>query len=135
MIRPRALAGPVMAMARPARPGAERAAVVAAAAALPMIKSRRGKAAALARRVLAELCRELERDPLLARLEQLSDESPLATLTGHIQGMVNKAQAQRLRARGGRFLSILEQRAEVQAIAADLEPTLARRYDRHLGAS
>lgn len=129
---PSAICGPVQAMARPARPQAERAAVLAAASGLLNVKSRRGKASALARKVLGELGRELERDPFLSQLEQVANGNPYAILAAHILDKVIEAQVDRLRARQGRIISVLEQRAEAGAIAADLEPLLVRRYERHL---
>ncbi len=139
MMRPRALASPVMAMARPARPQAERSAVLAAAAAYPVSWAVTRKASALASKVVAELVRELQSDPLLAHLEHLSSQSPVLTLAtdpdiNSLDEIVER-QVERLRARNGRYLSVLGQRAELSAIAAEVEPLLAGRFERHLRAS
>lgn len=131
---PRAICGPVLGMARPARPQAERSAVLAAAATYPEGWAVTRKASALASKVVAELVREVQTDPLLAHLEHLADDGPLPVLALHSLEEVIECQVQRLRARNGRYLSILEQRAEVKAIALELEPLLAGRFERHLRA-
>lgn len=139
MQRPKALAGPVRAMARPARPQAERAAVLAATAAYPPSWAVTRKASALASKVVAEVLRELQSDPLLTTLEQLTGQSPVLTLATDPEintlDEIVERQVERLRARNGRYLSNLEQRAELIAIAAEVEPLLAGRFERHLRAT
>lgn len=111
-------------MVRLGRLAAELTAVSAVATAFSSINSRRGKASALARKVLAELGRELERDPFLSQLEEMANGNPCATLAAHVLDRVIEGQVDRLRARQDRIISILEQRSEVSAIAADLELSL-----------
>lgn len=135
---PRAICGPVQAMARPARPQAERSAVLAAAAAYPESWAITRKASALASKVVAELVREVQTDPLLVHLEHLERQGPVPTLA--IDPEINsleeilERQVERLRSRNGRYLSSLEQRAELTAIAGEVERLLAGRYERHLRA-
>ncbi|NTZ44048.1 hypothetical protein G7A66_13360 [Altererythrobacter sp. SALINAS58] len=125
-------------MARPSRPQAERAAVLAAAGDYPASWAVTRKASALASKVVAELVKELQSDRLLTVLEQLACQSPVLTLATDPEintlDEIVERQVERLRARHGRHLSPLEHRAELSAIAAEVEPLLAGRYDRHLRA-
>lgn len=145
---PRALCGPVWGMARPARPAGERAAVREAAAVIraeTKLKADEPVARAIAARVVKAAIREIARDeadPLasaMAELEQKLFASPFVTLATCAE--IDTARefverrVERLRARGGRYLTPAQQSVERAAIAADLSSLLAARYLRHLRSS
>lgn len=139
MILPRAICGLPMAMARPSRPQLEAQAVREAAALVS--GSIQAKARAVAAQVVAELMLELERgdDPImqaLAELELQTKPGPVVRLATcpeiDTAAAFIERQIARLRARGGRYLAAHDQRAEIAAIAAEVEVVLTGRYARHL---
>lgn len=142
---PRALIGPVMAMARPSRPMAEVAAVQAASdevrretglQSVPLL------AAEVARRVIEEMLRDLEadhEDRLIAALNAVKRQlMPSAISTLATCPDIDTAadyvtrRVQRVQARSGRYLSPADQQRERSAISAELQSFLAARYSRHL---
>lgn len=140
---PRALIGPVMAVARgPARPPLEARLVREAVDAVaPRSAPREPLARDLARRVVEELVSFLAEpdDPLLTALGEmnrkvfpsaavvLATDPDIDTLAVFIEARVDA-----LRARSGRNLDATQDRAEVRGILATLEGRLSRRYLRHL---
>lgn len=142
---PRALIGPVMAVARgPARPPLEARLVREAVDAVaPRSAPREPLARDLARRVVAELEAFLEApdDPLLNALSEMhrkifpSPEMALATDPEvDTLALFIDARIEKLRSRHGCGLPPDEDIAERRAIMAELEPRLAGRYLRHLRA-
>lgn len=142
---PRALIGPVMAVARgPARPPLEARLVQEAVASAPSDAPREPLARDLARRVVEELTAFLAEpdDPLLAALGEvarkafpspavaLATDPDVDTLALFVQGRVDA-----LRSRSGHTLSPGQDEAEKRAILANIETRLAGRYLRHLRAS
>ena len=138
---PRALVGSVRAMARPARPSSELVAVREAAMA---VTQDTGAIAAhplarqIASRVVREFMRELDGaadDPFLRKLREAS-QCPFAVLATdpHIDThrMFVDRRLARMIARGGRYLTGAEQKAEQAAIGEEIEKVLAGRYLRHL---
>lgn len=143
MILPRALRGPVYAMARPARPAAEAAAVAAAA---DLVRAETGIAAVqplareIARRVVAELLADLQRDPFEATLAVLErGGSPVVRLATCPEidtvSIFVQRRVERLEGRGGRYLTSAEQSMERRRIAGEVEAALEGRYARCLRAS
>lgn len=142
---PRALSGPVMGMARPRRPEAEADAVRAAA---EIVRRETGLSSAkaisqeIAARVIRELMTEIEGDPLelaLAAVERDLIGAPVQRLAScpdinTISEFVQR-RMKRVEDRQGRYLSQAEQVAERHAIAAEMRPVLAGRYDRLLRAT
>lgn len=140
---PRALIGPVMAMARPARPAAEIAAVWEAARLVRRetgISSLPALAREIAARVTTAMLADIERvDELsiaLAAIEQQMLPSPIVTLATcpdieTLDAYVER-RVMRLRARSGRYLSLAQQVDEREAVVADMRGGLAARYLRHL---
>ena len=140
---PRALIGPVMAMARPARPAAEIEAVREAAA---LIEQEIGRmsypsiACEIAARVVSAMLSDLDRsDPLaiaLAAIEQQLLPSPIRTLAIcpeiNTLEMYLEHRVALLRSRAGRYLGSAEQRSEREAISAEMRKLLTGRYLRHL---
>lgn len=139
---PRALIGPVMAVARgPARPPLEARLVRAAVASAPPQAPREPLARDLARKVVEELAAFLSEpaDPLLSAIGEmnrkvfpspvtaLASDGDIDTLSLFIEGRVDA-----LRNRHGRGLSPADDAAERRAVMADVEKRLARRYLRHL---
>lgn len=139
---PRALIGPVMAVARgPTRPPLEARLVRQAVASAPPHAPREPLARDLARKVVEELAAFLSEpdDPLLAALGEmgrralpsavtaLATDPDIDTLTLFID-----ARVESLRNRSGRGLSPADDAAERRSIMADVERRLARRYLRHL---
>lgn len=142
---PRALLGPIRAMARPARPAAELIAVREAASVLAHHDGGRNAerlANEIAERVVAELMSRLDQaasDPFvtaLASLEQRYAPSPFITLATCPEidtiSLFVERRVRRMRDRAGRYLSPAEQRAERGSISSELVQGLARRYCRHL---
>jgi hypothetical protein len=144
---PRALIGPVVAMARPSRPFAEVAAVLSACEAVRRElgpKSIPTLTAEVARRVVDELLHYIEADQgdeLIAALNAVKREMlPSAISTLATCPCIDTAadfvdrRVQRLQARSGRYLSVAEQQREKSIIAAELRSLLSARYSRHLRA-
>lgn len=141
---PRALIGPVMAVARgPARPPLEARLVREAVAAAPSQSPREPLARDLARRVVQELAAFLAEpdDPLLAALGEVARKafpSPAAALATDPDvdtlALFIEARVEALRNRCGRGLSPADDAAERRAIMANVEARLAGRYVRHLRA-
>lgn len=142
---PRALVGPLRAMARPTRPMCEVAAVREAADIIrresgPSTNHRLAKEIAL--RVVAKVLREVEQptdEPFvsaLAALEQRYAPSPFVTLATcpEIDTMSEfvERRIRRVRSRAGRYLSSFAQAQERAVISADLVALLTHRYCRHL---
>ena len=141
---PRALIGPVMAVARgPARPPLEARLVREAVATVPSHHPREPLARDLARRVVEELTAFLAEpdDPLLAALGEVARKafpSPAVALATDPDvdtlSLYVEARVEALRNRCGRGLSPGDDAAERRAIMADVEARLAGRYLRHLRA-
>lgn len=143
---PRALIGPVLAMARPARPAAEIIAVREAAAMVRLetnLSSIPAVAREIAARVVEAMLADIERDDALsialAAIERQLAPSPLSTLAtcpeiNTAEGFVER-RAARLRARSGRYLTPAQQDAERKAIAADITGGLSRRRRLLVGSS
>jgi hypothetical protein len=139
---PRGIVGPIMAMARPARPVAEAAAVKAAAKALGRHRSVNAVSRDIARQVVADLMRYLDldlADPMIAALAELeahAEPSPITRLARcpeiDTAAQILDRRASLYRARGCRQLSALDRAAETRAIAALVEQHLSARYARHL---
>lgn len=131
------IVGPVMAMARPPRPVRERMAVHQAASALTC-PSNRAKAAMIAKQVAADAVAYLNADPVEQRLGDLdavfapSPPSPITTLARcpeiNTVGLVATRRAERFEARSFRQIGQREWDTETQAITAEVERVLARRY-------
>jgi hypothetical protein len=143
---PRALIGPVMAVARgPARPPLEARLVRQAVDAVaPRSAPREPLARDLARRVVEELVAFLSEpdDPLLAALGEVSRKafpSPITALAVDSEvdtlALFIDLRVEALRSRSGRGLSPNADAAERRAILAQVERRLARRYLRHLRAA
>lgn len=143
---PRALIGPVMAMARgPARPPLEARLVREAVDAVaPRSAPREPLARDLARRVVEELATFLAEpdDPLLAALGEVARKafpSPVVALATDPDvdtlSLFIEARVEALRNRCGRGLPPGEDAAERRAIMADVEGRLAGRYLRQLRSS
>jgi len=142
---PRALCGPVSAMARPARPPAEIAAVKAAAA---IVRADTGAtsnpaiAREIAARVVTALIADLERDPndelaaAMAAVEQRLLPSPFVKLATcpdiDTASEYVKRRVARYEARATRYIAEKQDRAENAAIADQLMEAIARRYLEHL---
>lgn len=141
---PRALIGPVMAVARgPARPPLEARLVREAVASAPPHTPREPLARDLARKVVEELAAFLSEpdDPLLIAIGEVSrrafpspavalaTDPEVDTLAVFIAGRV-----ERLTNRHGRGLSPADDAVERRAILAEMEERLAGRYLRHLRA-
>lgn len=138
---PRALVGSVQCMARPRRPVAE-AQVVRRAAAMVVgergLKSAKSIAAYIAERVVAELDRERDADPLeltFAAVERaLHPPCPIHTLASCPE--INTAadflriRVRKLQDRSGRYLAGPGQAKEGSAVQAELRSLLASRYGR-----
>lgn len=141
---PRALIGPVMAVARgPARPPVEARLVREAVASAPAHAPREPLARDLARRVVEELVAFLSEpdDPLLGLIGEVSRRafpSPAVALATDPDvdtlALFVAARVEALRNRHGRGLSPADDAAERRAIMTDVERRLARRYLRHLRA-
>ncbi|MBW4330040.1 hypothetical protein KY084_04025 [Stakelama sp. CBK3Z-3] len=137
---PRALRSPVMAMARPARPREETAAVREAADA---VRAETGLTAAdpvasiIARRVVeaARAYLDEEMDPFVAALKEAQrrlEGCPFDTLatdaTIDTLGLFVAARVQRLQARQGRMIPSQDDEAECGELWAGVQKTLWRRY-------
>lgn len=144
---PKALIGPVMAMARPSRPTAEVAAVRAASEDVSRETGLRSVpllAAEIARQVVEEMLYDLETeqdDRLIAALNAVKRQlmpsaiSTLATCPDIDTAADYVARrVQRVQARSGKYLSPADQQREKSAISAELQSFLAARYSRHLRA-
>ena len=141
---PRALIGPVMAVARgPARPPLEARLVREAVTDAPSPAPGEPLARDLARRVVEELTAFLAEldDPLLSAIGEMNRKvfpSPVTALAtdGDIDtlALFIDARVQAMRDRYGRGLSPADDTAERRSIMADVERRLARRYLRHLRA-
>jgi hypothetical protein len=127
-------------MARPRRPEREGELVRIVAAELPPCSARR-QAVAIARRVAAEVLRDIDIPPgdLRALTRELSlalapsPVSVLATCPEIDTGEVARTARLRLfEARGCRHLPEAEWPAERRAVLRDVERVLANRYARHL---
>lgn len=143
---PRALIGPVMAMARgPARPPLEARLVREAIDAVaPRSAPREPLARDLARMVVEELTAFLAEpdEPLLAALGEVARKafpSPAVALATDPDvdtlALFIDARVDALRDRCGRGLPPSEDAAERRAIMADVEARLTGRYLRHLRAA
>lgn len=133
---PRAIRGPVLGMARPARPAAEAAAVAEAAARIRAETGHRAVqpiAREIARRVVAELLTDLDRDPLEAALVEPSAVRTLATCAEiDTVSLFVERRVERLRARAGRDLSPFQQAHERREVAIEITNLLSNRYARAL---
>lgn len=134
---PRAIRGPVMAMARPRRPAAERDAVRALAN--PSLSARRN-ADLIAGRVVRAYLADLERDDPMARalfdVQQRLEPDPahaLATArdSGASERFVRERTA-RFEARGCRQLALADWESETAEIAKAVRAYLSRRFRDHL---
>jgi hypothetical protein len=103
------------------------------------LTSARALSREIASRVILELMKELEGDPLdlaLAAIERNLIGSPFQRLAScpaiDTAALFVEMRIERVRARSGRYLSPPEQASERRALMGDLEGKLARRYDRHL---
>jgi hypothetical protein len=129
-------------MARPRRPDAEARAVREAAEAVKAetgLTSAKALSREIARRVVVELVKELEADPLdlsLAAIERTLLGSPFQRLAScpdiDTASEFVERRVKRLRARCGGDLLPAEQARERDEVAAELRASLAHRYDRHL---
>lgn len=138
MIPARGLVGPVMAMARPRRPEAEREAVreaVAGSTGSAIERARR-----LAHAVASAALADIDRDPadhVIVLLRGLSP-SPVDRLSTSAEidtsGLIVAERLRRLRARGGRRLSERETEAEDAEVLGAVAATLSRRYRKILSA-
>ncbi|OHT22186.1 hypothetical protein [Edaphosphingomonas haloaromaticamans] len=132
---PRGLIGPIYAMARPRRPGAERETVIAAAGTNGSASNR---ARQLARAVAAAALADIDRDPAEHVIRLLRDlaPTPLDTLAISAEidtaGLVIAERVRRLRARGGRRLSDREALSEDSEVIAAVASILSERYRRYL---
>lgn len=135
---PRAIRGPVCAMARPRRPAAERDAVRGLAS--PTLSARRN-ADLIARKVVRAYLADLERDDPMARalfdVQQRLEPDPAHTLaTAHdsaaSERFVRERKA-RFEARGCRQLSRSDWERETAKIATVVRAYLSRRFRDHLG--
>lgn len=141
---PRALIGPVMAVARgPARPPLEARLVREAVANSPSHTPREPLARDLARKVVEELAAFLSEPdhPLLSAIGEMSRRafpSPAVALATDPDvdtlALFVAARVEALRNRHGRGLSPADDAAERRAIMAEMEERLAGRYLRHLRA-
>jgi hypothetical protein len=140
---PRALCGPVLAMARPSRPASETRAVREAAAIVATempSASPPAIAREIARRVAEATIADIEHDDpvslALAALGQTLMPSPITTLATcpeiDTASIFVEWRITRLRGRSGRYLAAWEQAVEKTAIIAELEDKLAHRYLRHI---
>ena len=140
---PRAMIGPVMAIARgPARPPLEARLVREAVDAVaPQSAPREPLARDLARRVVEELIAFLNEpdDPLLAVLGEMNRKvfpSPVIALATDPDidtlALFIDARVEALRTRSGLYESAAQDRAEMKAIFASMVERLTRRYLRHL---
>ena len=142
---PRALRGPVRAMARPARPAAEIAAVREASQRLTAETGERSTfklAEKIASRVIARLRAEIEQvadDPFVAALSELEQKyapSPFVRLAtcpeiDTVSEFIS-CRIVRLQARGGRYLTAAQQQSELQVILDEVTTKLTGRYCKHL---
>jgi hypothetical protein len=129
-------------MARPARPPAERRAVIAAAQlvrAETSLTSAKSIAREIANRVVAEMLTDLQRDDFTAALAKAENQfapCPIFALATCEQistvGAFVERQCEAVRARSGRYLRPSEQEAERQAIASQIISTMESRYARML---
>ena len=133
--RPRGLVGPVMAMARPKRPSAERELVIAATE--RMTGSARARASRLARQVAREAAAFVDREPgdlsdALLLAEAVIAPSPaflLATVADvNTAALFIDARARRYIARGCQQLSPAAWAAETAELTAELGEVLTDRY-------
>lgn len=139
---PRGLIGPVLAMARPARPDAEGRAVRIAARTFCRERSSSAVATDIARQVVADVIAYLDldlADPLigaLAELDAITEPTPVTVLarcpTIDTAAEILERRLARFRGRGCRQLSAAEWQAETRIVAAEVEHKLALRYARHL---
>lgn len=139
---PRSLFGPVMCMARPRRPEAEVRLVRKAACVVRSemhLNSAKAIGREVARRVVKELAKELEGDPLDLALAAIGRDllgcpfQRLATCPdiNTIAEFVER-RIRRIEDRQGRYLSTCRQAEERATILAEVEDLLTGRYDRHL---
>lgn len=140
---PRALIGPITAMARPARPATEITAVHEAAALIRReggLASPPNVARMIAGRVVEAMLTDIAcDDPLalaMAAIEQQLLPSPFVTLAtcpeiNTLEAYVER-RAGRLRSRSARDLSPIQQDAERESVAAEVQEVLTGRYLRHL---
>lgn len=137
MTMPRAIIGPVMAMARPARPPLEARLVCEAASALSC-KSAASRAAFIAHAVATVALKDLRGDAgdRFVALLDLAASSPIARLAidAEIDTVaIVRAEAQRrLEARHWQHLPERDWEAEDRALVASVAAQLAKRYSRHL---
>ena len=145
MSAPRALRGPVMAMARPARPASEIAAVKAAAV---IVRAETGLRAAeavarvIAARVIIALIAELERDPddplaeALVAVQQRLFQSPFLALAtdpeANLFDHYIRLRMENLRENKGRYLTPEQFQQVRKKICARIMTTIATRYARLL---
>lgn len=137
---PRSLCGPVNAMARPARPQAERIAVLKAAALVrgeTGLRANAPVAREIAKRVMAAFLADLDRgDDALAQalveLEQRIAPCPIVTLAVsaeiNLAGEFLERRVVEFRARDGSYAGLELQRQEKKRVADRLSYTLFRRY-------
>lgn len=103
------------------------------------LTSARALSREVARRVTAELMKEVEGDELdavMAAIEHRLIGSPFQRLAScpeiDTASLLVELQVERVRARCGRYLSPAEQAAERHALMGEIEIVLTGRYDRHL---
>lgn len=134
-MKPRAVIGPVLAMARPRLPIAEVDAVKAAAAQISAGRSTQCTARSIAKRVTADLLTFLDDDPVdaaLSKLRALTDPSPFSVLARcpeiNTYALFRDRRMARIAARECRQLGVEAWKAETRDVAAEVEDQLAGRY-------
>lgn len=136
---PRALVGPVMGMARPARPDGEVRAVHAAASRIQSetgLTSARALGREIAERVTAALLEDAQNDPA-AILPGLVSRDPIAMLAfapgiAAVDELAERFRDRMLAAFGSFIPPAFQHEAQRRAAANTLCRTLAERYARHL---
>lgn len=139
MTLPRALRGPILAMARPSRPAAEVQAVREAAAAIraeTRMTSARALGREIAERVTAAMLDDAQNDPA-AILPGLAGRDPIAKLAfaqgvGAVDELAERFRDRMLAAFGTFIPPIFQQEVQRRDAARELRATLAERYTRQL---
>lgn len=135
-MRPRGLIGPVMGMARPARPPSERETVVAAAKSVKGASANE-KAGKIAAQVARRTIEFADTDPMSRALLRVTTQpTPIETLATcpiiDTLRLVNERRAKRFEERGCQQLGPLEWAAETRAIEYEVSTLLTHRYRRWL---
>lgn len=136
---PRALRGPVMAMARPRRPACEAQAVQQAAAEIHAstgLSSARALGREIAARVTAAMLDDARSDPA-AILPGLATGDPVAALgfapgIGAVDELAERFRDRMMANFGISITPPFQQEVQRREAACDLRATLAERYTRHL---